>query len=233
MSLKRLTKPRFLFVYPVVIALFLTAHVSEKSLASGIVLVILGEALRLWANGHVGHVKVNSTIKRPGEKKIGRLMTAGPYAFVRHPLYLGTLVAGSGFCLMVRSGWLTLAALAAFAATYRKKMAQEERLLHDECGASYEQYAQLVPQLLPSGYRYPHREGAWTWRGIAASKEWKSALWVLAAMILIYFWEESVQEQEWLFSERQGYRFFLLGVLILLVLLDGISELVLRRKRLA
>ena len=231
MQWKRLTKPRFVFVYPLIAALFLSAHVSEESLRAGVVPVVLGQAVRFWANGYVGHVKVNWTQKQRGDRKIGRLITGGPYAFVRHPLYFGTLLLGAGFCLMVHNPWVSMAALAGFLATYRRKMAQEEALIRDEYPEAYGRYSALVPQLLPRWYRYPHAQGRWDWKGVAASKEWKTALWLVVLTILVYFWEEAVQERERLFDERAAYRLFLLGALLTLIAADGLAELVGRRRR--
>ena len=50
---------------------------------AGSVLVILGIAARMWASGHI--------------KKDKALATDGPYAYVRHPLYVGNLTLGFGF----------------------------------------------------------------------------------------------------------------------------------------
>lgn len=231
MALKRFTKPRFLVVYPVVGVLFWTAHITERSLQLGAALVAAGETLRLWANGYVGHVKVNWTQRWRGDAKIGRLITAGPYAFVRHPLYLGTLLIGAGFCMIAGYVWASLLVVGCFALTYRAKMAKEERLLSEECGAAYHRYQDAVPRLLPTWRRYAHREGQWSWQGITASKEWKTAIWVAVFIILFYFWEESIQEREWLFEERRVFRLWLLGALLGLILCDGLLELVRARAR--
>ena len=94
----RLRKARFLFVYPLAGWLFWTARTSEASLRLGVALALSGEALRLWANGYVGHRKVNATARGPQDPKIGRLITAGPYAFVRNPLYVGSFLIGLGVC---------------------------------------------------------------------------------------------------------------------------------------
>ena len=158
-ALKRLSKPRFLLVYPLAAWLFIAAVTSERSFRLGIVLVALGETLRLWANGYVGHVKVNRTQTARGDAKIGRLITAGPYAFVRHPLYLGTFLIGLGFCLAVKNLWLSLVALIFFLVVYGVKMRKEERLLLEECGPSYARYLAAVPQWLPIGARYADRQG--------------------------------------------------------------------------
>ncbi|MBI2173940.1 MAG: isoprenylcysteine carboxylmethyltransferase family protein, partial [Candidatus Omnitrophica bacterium] len=211
MLFKRLTKPRFVMVYPILAGLFGFARVTEASLRIGIALICAGEALRFWANGYVGNKKVNWTQKQRGDRNIGELTTAGPYAFVRHPLYFGTLILGAGFCLMVRNVWLSIAALAAFIIIYNRKVGQEEVLLEHECTDAYTHYQNAVARFIPRWPAYPHRHGRWTWKGIAASKEWKTGLWIVVLTILVYFWEESVQEHEWLFEEHPLFRFFLLG----------------------
>ncbi|MGH2671158.1 MAG: methyltransferase family protein, partial [bacterium] len=218
---KRLRKPRFLFVYPLAALLFAVGRITEQNLRSGILIIALGELLRVWANGYVGHVKVNWTQKWRGDAKIGRLITGGPYAFVRHPLYLGTALIGSGFCLIVGSAWLALPAFIGFLLIYRAKMAEEERTLLNECDSVYQRYHAAVPRLLPVRGRFADRHGRWSWKGVAASKEWKTAIWVTVVVILLYFWEEAVQERQPLFEERWLMHACLLGVLAALIATDG------------
>ena len=230
---KRLKRPRFLLVYPFIWLLFLSAQISETSLRVGIAIIVCGELLRLWANGYVGHEKVNRTQQQRGDPKVGRLITAGPYAFVRHPLYLGTLIIGAGLCLVVLSVWVAVVFLCAFMVVYRRKMAEENGMLRAEYPQAYELYQPAVPAFLPTWHRYPNREGRWSWRGIGASKEWKTVIWVVVLVIVLYFWEESVQQREWLFDERPVFRLILLGVCLALMSADGVIELVLRRRRAA
>src|SRR5258706_9455982 len=68
----------------------------------GVGLVLLGIAVRLWASGHVKKDKV--------------LATTGPYAYVRHPHYVGNHLITVGFCLAASLWWGFLAwvALALF-----------------------------------------------------------------------------------------------------------------------
>ena len=229
MRWKRLTKPRFLFVYPVGAALFFSARITEASFRLGVALIVLGELVRLWANGYVGHRKVNVTQPQRGDRRIGRLITAGPYGFVRHPLYAGTLLIGAGFCLAVQNAWLAAAALAGFLMSYRGKMDEEEQILQEEHPEAFARYQAAVPRLLPRLIPYPASGGSWSWTGVAASKEWKTATWLVIMTILVYFWEEFVQERKWVFHERAAFRWFLLGMVVLLMAADGIIELALRR----
>lgn len=221
----RLRKPRFLFVYPLAALLFAAGRVTEQSLRWGILLIAAGELVRLWANGYVGHQKVNWTQAGAGDSKIGRLTTAGPYAFVRHPLYFGTALIGAGFCRTVGNAWLALAAFAVFLVIYRRKMIEEERTLDHECGEDYARYHAAVPRLLPVRGRYAERHGQWRWQGVAASKEWKTVIWVTVLVIGLYFWEEGIQEREPLFEKRALMHIALLVLSVGLALTDGLVEL--------
>lgn len=223
--MKLFRKPRFFLVYPLVIWLVATASTSESSLRLGIALVMVGEALRVWANGYVGHVKVNWTQKWRGDAKIGRLITAGAYAYVRHPLYVGTFLIGAGFCEIAGRLWVGLAALGFFLFVYRQKMAQEEAMLRDELGTAYVVYQAAVPRWLPTWRRYPNRQGQWSWHGLIASKEWKTLIWVVVLVLVLYFREESLQEREWFPADEWMKHALLLLAALGLMLADGVIEL--------
>ena len=223
--MKLFRKARFFWVYPLVIVLFATASTSERSLRLGIVLIFLGEALRLLANGYVGHVKVNVTQQARHDPKIGRLITGGPYAYVRHPLYVGTFLIGAGLCVAVRSVPLALAALAFFLLVYQDKARREEQLIAGEWGSDYVAYQQAVPRWLPSLRRYTSRHGRWSWQGVWASKEWKTLIWVIVVLLGIYFWEEGVRERELFVGHKQVKHGLLVALCILLIASDGVIEL--------
>lgn len=107
--------------------------------ALGLPLIAVGALLRSWGAGHL--VKNDS------------LTTTGPYAHLRHPLYLGTLAVATGFALLLGGLW-TLALLAVvwpwFAFHYfpRKDRAESARLaaLH---GETFVRYHAAVPALWP------------------------------------------------------------------------------------
>lgn len=225
----RLTKPRFLLVYPLVVWLFFGVNTTERQFHLGILVIALGVLLRVWANGYVGHRKVNWTQKQRGDAKIGRLVTGGPYAFVRNPLYLGSFLIGAGFCVIVGNAWLAAAALGFFLVVYRFKMSREERLLLDECGEAYAAYLASVPRWLPIPWRrWAGPEGRWSWQGLWASKEWKTIIWITVTLIALYFREEIVQENNFLVANRWVKHVALLVLLSALIATDAIAELLLR-----
>ena len=64
---------------------------SRRSIAAGLPLAVAGELLRCWAVGYTGVTTRGDRVTAPA------LVTAGPYAHVRNPLYLGNLITGTRF----------------------------------------------------------------------------------------------------------------------------------------
>ena len=106
-----------------------------KLLASGGAVALAGLLLRAYAAGYL--------TKNQG------LTTAGPYAYTRNPLYLGSLVMGLGFALAGSSWLLGAAFLVFFLAVYGPVIRSEAETLRRAFGESYEQYAKDVPLLVP------------------------------------------------------------------------------------
>ena len=220
-----LRRPRFAAAFVLIVALFFVAHPTQHTIRLGGFFILLGEMIRVWANGYVGHRKVNWTAPDlPGSSKIGTLITAGPYAFVRHPLYFGTLLLGVGLCVIVGNPLLALAALGSFHLFYGQKIADEEQTLSHEWGEQFERYRVCVPRWFPGLKHYSHPEGQWSWEGIAASKEWKTAVWVIAGVIALYLREEIFQEQEF-FMRHELRHWIFAGFLGLLIAGMGLLEL--------
>ncbi|MBA8904990.1 protein-S-isoprenylcysteine O-methyltransferase Ste14 [Aminobacter ciceronei] len=78
----------------------------------------------------------------------GRLATSGPYAYVRHPQYVGFVLVMAGFLVQ----WPTLLTLAMFpilVAMYVRLSFVEEREARKEFGEAYDRYAASVPAFFP------------------------------------------------------------------------------------
>jgi protein-S-isoprenylcysteine O-methyltransferase Ste14 len=78
-----------------------------------------------------------------------RLVTAGPYSFVRHPIYTGMfgMLLATG---LTYSLWLALVvALVVFWLGTVVRVRSEEGLLRAAFGAEFEAYARRVPAVLP------------------------------------------------------------------------------------
>ncbi len=104
----------------------------------------LGAALRVWGTAFLG-----ASIVHAGPMHAGSVMAAGPYRYVRNPLYLGSwFFAVSVAILMPPSGAAVF--LIAVSLFYFWLILGEEGFLARELGPDYLVYRQQVPRLLPS-----------------------------------------------------------------------------------
>jgi protein-S-isoprenylcysteine O-methyltransferase Ste14 len=116
----------------------------EVSRYSGLALVFLGLGMVFWATA-VGRDAVLGEIEPNTEK----LVQAGPFGLVRHPMYLGFSAALLGVTLSARSwpGLICVFLLFLPSAIYRAKM--EERALARKFGEGWKHYASKVGFMLP------------------------------------------------------------------------------------
>jgi protein-S-isoprenylcysteine O-methyltransferase Ste14 len=77
-----------------------------------------------------------------------RLVTTGPYAWCRNPMYLGHLIFLLGLALTFRSE-LALGFLIFSAAWFHLRVQRDERRLRELFGAEYEAYAARVKRWIP------------------------------------------------------------------------------------
>jgi hypothetical protein len=102
------------------------ADPTPQTLKAGAAITILGELIRVWAAGHL--------------EKGREVTSSGPYAFTRHPLYVGSTLIGMG--LAVASASIAVAVLigAYLALTLTAAIRTEEAHLTEKFGGAYPAY---------------------------------------------------------------------------------------------
>jgi protein-S-isoprenylcysteine O-methyltransferase Ste14 len=80
------------------------------------------------------------------------LATRGPYRFVRHPIYTGMLGMLLATGLAIGQWFSLLVAIVIFFIGTIIRIRSEERLLRDEFGAQFDNYARRVAAMLPGVY---------------------------------------------------------------------------------
>jgi protein-S-isoprenylcysteine O-methyltransferase Ste14 len=113
----------------------------------GALLVFSGLAFMLWSRLELGKMYFVSTMVGAQLFAGHRLVTSGSYAIVRHPMYLGYLVAAPGL-LMLFQTWTTVF-LAVLALVLIRRAFREEEVLAKTFGAEWMEYRARVPMLHP------------------------------------------------------------------------------------
>lgn len=109
----------------------------------GVVVCVGGLAFAIWARAHLGR---NWGMPR-AVKENAELVTSGPYAFVRHPIYTGMLVALVGSAFVVGWSWLLLPAVLGVYFIYSALL--EEKLMLRTFPDSYPTYKARTKMLIP------------------------------------------------------------------------------------
>lgn len=132
-------------------AVVMLARPTWRSLAVGAAVALVGQAMRLWAAGHL--------------EKSREVTTSGPYQFTRHPLYVGSSVMALGVAVGARSVIVALIVFLYMATTITAAIRSEEAFLRERFGDAYAAYAES------RGARVSRR---FSWERAWRNKEYRS-----------------------------------------------------------
>lgn len=142
-------------------------------------LILSGEGLRIWGVGYIGRKSRSSDIHA------ARLVTEGPYAYTRNPLYLGGFLMTMGLSLLTGSVWIMAGCAAYWVFVYRPIIHAEEQFLAQAFGPTYDAYRRAVPRWWPR-LRPGLRVRGISWRWQELSKEYQTVCAILVTAVLIH-----------------------------------------------
>lgn len=135
---------------------------SATGVAVGLPLAIAGELIRCWAVGYSGVTTRGDHVEAP------QLITAGPYAYVRNPLYVGNFVTALGFAIaftgknsLAQKLALVGGSLGVMAGVYATIIPHEEQFLRAQFGDAFDRYCERVPPLVPQSEPASDAQGTW------------------------------------------------------------------------
>ena len=131
---------------PILLMMLYFARPNSPYFLLGIVLIIIGEMIRLrsvsFAGGETRTMNVGAS----------SICKSGPYSIVRNPLYIGNVMIYVGFAFVAGSVYvvtISLITLMYFLIQYSLIISLEEEALEEKFGDEYITYKKLVPSILP------------------------------------------------------------------------------------
>jgi len=174
--------PRRLLVYAATVGLLYLADPTPAGLVAGAILVAAGLALRIWACGHL--------------EKNRLVVTTGPYAHVKNPLYLGSFLITVGLLAAAAStgprgrwilfGFVPFVLVVYFVVYMPRKKKTEGGRLEAKFGDEWKRYDAAVPDFVPR--LRPWRSGdsrAFSWRRVFENHEPPMDLLVASLFLLV------------------------------------------------
>jgi protein-S-isoprenylcysteine O-methyltransferase Ste14 len=107
------------------VAMFL-AEPTWSSWRAGLLIALVGEAMRIWAAGHL--------------EKSREVTRSGPYRWFKHPLYVGSSIMTVGIVMASRSMALAIIAGVYMGVTIKAAILVEEAYLRKQFGDAYDRY---------------------------------------------------------------------------------------------
>jgi protein-S-isoprenylcysteine O-methyltransferase Ste14 len=156
------------FVFAIVY--FWLAHPNVQSIAIGASIAASGLLIRTAASGHV--------------QKNEQLTTSGPYAYVRNPLYFGSIVLAIGLATAGRNWWIAACLVVMFLVIYFPVILAEESFLQ-KTFPEYDEYSRHVPRLLPRFSAFGNRSGSFSWDLYRKHREYNALLGTVAVLAIL------------------------------------------------
>ena len=138
----------------------------------GIFLAAIGAVGRLWCSVFISGYKTNT------------LITSGPYAMCRNPLYFFSLIGVVGVALVTETLSLPLVLFAGFVFYYPSVVLGEERRLASLHGQAFEEYCRRTPRFFPSLATLTEPE-EYTVRPAIIRKSFIDAIWFVWGVAVI------------------------------------------------
>lgn len=151
--------------------------IGQLPVASGLLLVLSGLALRSWAAGTLN--------------KSRQLTTVGPFSLVRNPLYLGSFLMMVGFCILIRNWPAVVFVCGPLAVVYYQQIRFEEQRLAYLFPGQWPDYLRSVPRIVPRRLSRQMWAG-WSLAEWRRNREYKALLATgcgLAGVLLLRWYE--------------------------------------------
>jgi protein-S-isoprenylcysteine O-methyltransferase Ste14 len=127
-----------------------TANYPASAWAVALGAIIFGLALWVFRRSHKELGRNWSITLEIREKH--QLISSGPYALIRHPMYTSFLLIALGQALLLSNWVVGLAGLIGFAILFFLRVNKEERMMLENFGPQYRTYMERTKRIIPYLY---------------------------------------------------------------------------------
>lgn len=168
-AVRRLARLRVPLGFAFAVLVFWLARPTPALLAWGGLVAAIGEALRIWAAGHLN--------------KSREVTSSGPYRWFAHPLYVGSSVMGVGLAIAAGSVAVALIVALYLATTIGAAIRSEEAFLREKFGSDYEAWRR-------GGTRPPGAQleapRSFSMAQAMANREYRALAGIVIALLLLW-----------------------------------------------
>jgi protein-S-isoprenylcysteine O-methyltransferase Ste14 len=161
-ALRRLARLRVPLGFAGAAAALWFAAPTRTTLAVGTVVALAGEAVRVWAAGHLN--------------KSREVTVSGPYRFAAHPLYVGSSIMGAGLAVAANSVGVAAVVALYLVTTISAAVRTEEAFLRARFGDGYDRYRRGTAD--SAGRRFSVAQAI-------ANREYRAVGGLVAAVLLL------------------------------------------------
>jgi protein-S-isoprenylcysteine O-methyltransferase Ste14 len=149
---------------------FVLSQPTMRSLAIGMSLAAIGEAIRIWAAGHLN--------------KSREVTTSGPYRWVGHPLYVGSSLMGVGLAIACRSIIIAVLIAVYLVTTLMAAIKSEEAFLRRTFGEQYDLYREGQLAKRAASARRPAKK--FSLAQAIANREHRALVGLIVVVLLLF-----------------------------------------------
>ena len=173
---------------PFLLVMIIFSQPTVISMVLGFCIVAAGEFSRFYGVAYAGSLtRVTGSVGAPA------VIVAGPFSYLRNPLYMGNMLTYLGIGIMANAlfPWLLLAALFWFSFQYYEIVLAEEEFLEKKFGTAYLEFKNHVPRFLPR--LVPYRNAAQehqqpNWKEAVHSERRTFQALGLVLLVLLVLW---------------------------------------------
>jgi protein-S-isoprenylcysteine O-methyltransferase Ste14 len=144
------------------------------TVAIGLALAVVGQVFRIYAAGFIHKNK--------------QLASTGPYALVRHPLYLGNFLILIGFTVASANLYVTIGVVLFFLIWYPAAIAYEDSKLENIFEDEWREWSKNIRAIIPGRFRWTDlkAEGWDTYQSLIRNGELPISLYLLSCGIWLW-----------------------------------------------